>query len=289
MGSVVPTLLEIQTVMRRSLLDNGDSAVVGVLADLLEPPERLSIYRNTSHTALINALRLNFPAVQRLVGEDFFAAAADTFIAREPPQTAWLDLYGESFPQFLQSFEPATSLAYLPDVARLERAVGRALHAVDAEPLEYSQLLDIEPSAHGRLCFTPHPSVSLVLSPYPVDAIWRAVLTRDDAALAAIDLSIGAVWLLVERRVGEIEITRLGERRWKFTEALFTGHSLSAALAVADDLDAAAWLAAHLAAGHFSDFTLSDAESPLPRSTLNEQCQRPNVFGWGNRLAAPAI
>jgi hypothetical protein len=221
----------------------------------------LSIYYNTSRTALTNALRLNFPAVQRLVGEDFFAAAGDTFITREPPQTAWLDLYGESFPEFLQSFEPAASLTYLPDVARLERAVCHALHAVDAEPLEYSQLLDIEPSVRERLRFTPHPSVSLVFSPYPVDTIWRAVLARDDMALATIDLSAAAVRLLVERYDSEIKITEMGEPRWKFAKALFAGQSLSAALAAADDPDAPAWLAAHLTAGHFTDFALSNAEA----------------------------
>jgi Putative DNA-binding domain len=261
MRSAVPTLLEIQTAMWRGLLGNSDATIAATLSDALAPADRLSIYVNTSRTALTNALRLNFPAVQRLVGEDFFAAAADTFIAREPPQTAWLDLYGESFPEFLQCFEPAAVLIYLPDVARLERAVGRALHAVDAEPLEYSQLLDIAPSARGRVCFTPHPSVSLVFCPYPVDVIWRAVLARDDPALAAIDLSAGAVRLLVERRAGEVEVTRMDERQWKFAEALFTGHSLSTALAVADDPDAAAWLAAHLAAGHLSDFALSNTES----------------------------
>ena len=36
--------------------------------------------------ALTNTLRLNYPAVQRLVGEDFFAAAADIFITQEPPR-----------------------------------------------------------------------------------------------------------------------------------------------------------------------------------------------------------
>src|SRR6516162_2592409 len=175
MGFGVPTLLDIQTAMRRGLLDDGHARVAAILDDALAPADRLSIYRNTSRTALINALRLNFPAVQRLVGEDFFAAAADTFITREPPQTAWLDLYGESFPEFLQSFEPVASLTYLPDMARLERAVGHALHAIDAEPLEYSQLLGIEPSVQGRVRFTPHPSVSLVFSRYPVDVIWRSV------------------------------------------------------------------------------------------------------------------
>ena len=259
----MPTLLEVQTAMRCSLLGSGDAAVAPTLGDALTPADRLSVYRNTSRTALTNALRLNFPAVQRLVGKDFFAAAADAFITREPPHTAWLELYGEEFPEFLQCFEPATGLIYLPDVARLERAVGRALHAVDAKPLEYSQLLHIEASVQGRVRFIPHPSVSLVFSRYPVDAIWRAVLARDDVTLASIDLTGGAVRLLVERRAGEIEVARMDERQWKFAEALFTGHSLSAALAVADHPDATTWLAAHLAAGHFSDFTLSDSENPV--------------------------
>jgi putative DNA-binding protein len=127
MGSAVPTLLKIQTAMRRGLLDNSDTTVASTLGNILAPADRLSIYRNTSRIALTNALRLNFPAVHRLVGEDFFEAAADAFITREPPHTAWLDLYGESFPEFLRSFEPAAALLYLPDVARLERAVGRAL------------------------------------------------------------------------------------------------------------------------------------------------------------------
>ena len=94
-----------------------------------------------------------------------------------------------------------------------------------------------------------------------MDAIWRAVLARDDTALAAIDLSATAVRLLVERYDDEIKITQMGERRWKFAEALFAGQSLSGALAVADDPDAPAWLAAHLTAGHFTDFALSHAEA----------------------------
>jgi hypothetical protein len=263
MGSVVPTLLEVQTAMQRGLLDNDDATVAATLGDTLVPPDRLSIYRNTSRIAMTNALRLNFPAVQRLVGEDFFTAAADSFIAREPPHTAWLDFYGAGFPEFLQSFDPAASLIYLPDVARLERAVGRALHAVDAEPLEYSQLLRVEASVQGRLRFTPHPSASLVFSPYPVDAIWRAVLARDNPALATIDLSAGAVRLLVGRRAGELDVTRMDEQQCKFTEVLFAGDSLSTALVLADNPDAVAWLAMHFTAGHFTDFALGDAESSV--------------------------
>ena len=231
----MPTLLELQTAIRSHLLDDTAIAASALLDQALVAWDRLSIYRNTSRTTLIKALRLNFPPVERLVGEEFFAAAADSFVTQEPPGTAWLDLYGESFPEFLQSFEPAATLVYLADVARLEWRVSRALHAIDAEALNYSKLLNIEPSAQARLCFAAHPSVSLLSSPYPVDEIWRAVLARDDAAMAAIDLASGPVRLLIERRSGEVEITGLDQPRWTFAEALLTGKPLAAALEAAGD------------------------------------------------------
>jgi hypothetical protein len=260
----VPTLLELQTAIRSHLLDDTAIAASVLLDEALVPADRLNIYRNTSRTTLIKALRLNFPAVERLVGEEFFAAAADMFITQEPPGTAWLDLYGESFPKFLQGFETAAML-YLPDVARLEWRVSRALHAIDAEALDYRKLLNIDPSAQAYLCFASHPSVSLLSSPYPVDEIWRAVLARDDATTAAIALASGPTRLLIERRSGEVEVTRLDQPRWTFAEALLTGKPLAAALEAAGVPHATHWLAEHLAAGHFIDFQLEPARSVLEK------------------------
>jgi hypothetical protein len=245
--------------MRAHLLDDASPAVTAILAAALTPVDRVSIYRNTSRIALTNALRLNYPTVQCLVGEDFFAAAADIFIIKEPPRTAWLDVYGIGFPEFLQGFAPAAALRYLPDVARLERAVSRALHAADRETVTPVHLASIDPLAAGGLCFTPHPSVSLLSSDYPVDAIWRAVLARDDAAIAAIDLATGPISLLIERKAGGIEVTRIDEQRRRFAEALFAGRPLAVALETADTAEAPGWLAAHLAAGHFVSFATTEA------------------------------
>jgi hypothetical protein len=246
--------------MRRRLLDDAGPAADALLSEMLVPPDRVSIYRNTSRVALTNALRLNYPAVQRLVGEDFFAAAADTFIANVPPRMAWLDFYGIEFPEFLEGYGPAASLRYLPDTARLERAASRALHAADAERLAPAQLAKTAIADRARLSFVPHPTIGLVSSRYPVDAIWRAVLTDDDTALTAIDLNSGAVWLLIERDAGAVEVKRLDERRWRFAEALFAGRPLAAALEAADNVEAPVWLATHLTAGHFISFTVTEAE-----------------------------
>jgi hypothetical protein len=264
----VPTLREVQTAMRHGLLDDGGLAVAAVLADALTPADRLNIYRNTSRTTLTKALGLNFPAVRRLVGEEFFAAAADTFITREPPCSAWLDLYGQSFSEFLKGFEPAASLAYLPDVARLERAVGRALHAAAAAPLELSTLATLAASEQAQVCFTRHPSLSLMSSPYPVDAIWRAVMAGDEAAMATIDFGGGDVHLLIARYAGDVEVTRLERPKWLFAEALATGHSLASSLEAVGDPNATLWLAEQLAAGHFTDFELAVTPVAL-------ECERP--------------
>jgi hypothetical protein len=256
----VPSLREVQRAFRSSLVEREDGAAAAfVIGDGLEPARRLSIYRNTFVSNLTNALRLSYPAVHRLVGAEFFEGAAQIFVHKRPPVGAYLDEYGGEFAEFLARFPPAALLPYLPDVARLEWAVNRALHAPDVKPLEVAQLAHVDPAHHDRVRFVAHPAVSVLRVDYPVDAIWRAVLEQDDAALSAIDLAAGPVWLLVERTTGRVEVTRLDEHAWRFAAELFAGQLLGAALDTADGVDAPALLAEHIAAGRFIAFNLDAA------------------------------
>jgi hypothetical protein len=255
----VPTLLETQRAMRASLVDGDDAAATAMLAADVNA-DRLNIYRNTFVTGVTKALRLTYPAVHRLVGADFFEGAAAQFIAQHPPRAAYLDEYGADFPDFLRTFPPAASLVYLADVARLEWAVGRAIHAADVEPLDLARLAALSPEDQGGVRFIPHPSVGLLYADYPVDAIWRGVLNDDDAALAGVDLDAGPVHLLVERGAAGVEVSRLDERRWSFAAELCDGRLVEAAFAGAAGTTADALLAEHLAAGRFIDFCLAPPE-----------------------------
>jgi hypothetical protein len=263
----MPTLLEIQHAVRRSLVARDDAqAAVYIVADELLPEARLNIYRNTFIGALTTALRLSFPAVHRLVGGEFFESAARVFIEAGPPRSAYLDDYGTGFPEFLASFGPAASLPYLSGVARLEWAVSRALHASDEQAIDVSRLSEINPADHGRIAFVPHPSVGLVRADHPVDAIWRAVLAQDDAAMARIDLNAGPAWLLVQRQQSGIEVIGCTESAWRFASALCTSRPLQAAIDAAPDVEASILLAEHLAAGRFVDFTFIDPHGPTGAS-----------------------
>lgn len=260
MNPRMPSLHDVQRALRRSLLqrDDGEAATY-LVGDASMAVERLGVYRNTFASSLATALRLSFPAVGRLVGAEFFDGAARIFAHERPPRSANLDDYGAEFPNFLARFPPAASLAYMGDVARLEWAVNRALHAPDEEPLDVGRLADIPQTDHDRVRFMPHPSVSLLKADFPVDTIWRAVLGEDDSALAAIDPSAGPVWLMVQRFAAGVDVVRVDELAWRFTAALCAGHPLGSALDAASGIDAPALLADHLRAGRFIAFSLTDA------------------------------
>jgi putative DNA-binding protein len=257
----VPALRELQRVVYRSLVaHDDDNAAVYIHADGLAAAERLSIYRNTFLGTLTNALRLSYPAVDRLVGPEFFEALAQQYIEAEPPRGAYLDEYGAGFPEFLERFPAATSVPYLPDVARLEWVVSRALHALDATPLDVAALHEVVEGDHDRARFVPHPSLGLVRVNYPADTIWRAVLAQDDAALGTINPAKAPVWLLVQRLATGIDVKRLSEPAWRFTQALCAGWSLNAAVDFASDIDVASVLAEHLAAGRLIGFRVTELD-----------------------------
>jgi hypothetical protein len=250
----MPTLLELQQAMRGALL--GDIDISPMLADGIAL-DRLDIYRNTLMSGLTKTLRLSYPAVTRLVGADFFDGAAYRFVAAHPPQAAYLDAYGGGFPGFLRCFAPAASLVYLAEVARLESAVNRALHAPDVEPLDLIALAAIDPAEQAGVRFVAHPSISLIRADYPVDTIWRAVLTRDDETLTSLDLDSGTIYLLIERRTSGVEVVRLAQPAWRFLADLCAGQPIRAAIDPAADFDFTIALGEHLRAGRFVAFELT--------------------------------
>ncbi|RKE25217.1 putative DNA-binding protein [Paraburkholderia sp. BL23I1N1] len=268
MTTYAPTLLELQRAVRSDLLGLADGGAADyVIPEGLTPQARLAIYRNTANSTLLKALQLSYPAVQALVGEEFFEGAARLFIGQCPPSHAQLDSYGATFPDFLAQMPEAVSLDYLPDTARLEWAVTEVLHAPDARPLDLPRLGQLNDDGLKSVRFVPNPVVRLLQSAYPVDVIWRAVLTRDDGALAAIRLSAGPVWLHVFRSTAGVEVRQIAEWQWRFATALFAGCPLQDVLPEAPHGEAHRWLASLLASGCFIDVcTSNDACGPTTGS-----------------------
>ena len=255
-------LLELQRGMRTALLTGADPPPSTVIGGALTAAARVGIYRNNVLGNLTGALRLTFPAVERLVGADFFAAAAAGFVCKAPPTSADLYEYGAEFPAFLAGFEPAQGLAYLPDVARLEWAVNRALHACVTPALAADALIGVPEQHRAGLRFMAHPSLSLLALGHPAKAIWEAVLGEDvetrASALAAIEIAAPGDVLAVLQGADGLALLRLSPTAYDLAHALIDGHSLADALDLVPPEDAAPLLGGFITHGFFGRCDLSE-------------------------------
>ncbi|WP_168880109.1 DUF2063 domain-containing protein [Rhizobium sp. P28RR-XV] len=245
--------LATQTEFAAALIDSDLAVPKGLTAwSGPEPARRFGVYRNNVAIGLISALASRFPAAERIVGEEFFAAMAQEFVRLHPPRSPLLLAYGDDFPDFAEDFEPAREIPYLPNVMRLEAARGHAYHAADATPLNAALLANIEPAGLADLAFVPHPSASIVRCAHPAVTIW-AMNTGE------IELADIADWTaedaLVVRPEMIVEVHRLPPGGAVFLERLFAGADLGSAfetsLAEAADFDLSANLAGAFTAGAF--------------------------------------
>jgi hypothetical protein len=252
----MPALLELQRAFAASLLSADDEAIGCHIADDgFRPGERLDIYRNTCRSTLIETLRMTYPAVDRLVGSDFFATVAGWFVESHPARSAYLNEYGGGFGDFLAGLEATSSVPYLADVARFEWALSIAANAADVAPLGTGALLAVMPEDHAKLVFEPHPSLSLLALAHPADHIADAVLSGDEAAMAEVDLSSAPVRLVVHRGPAGLEAQRLDARDYEFFARLCAGECLGALVEICGD-NAPRLLADQLAKGRLNTFSV---------------------------------
>ncbi len=194
------------------------------------PAKRFGVYRNNVSGALVEALAVRYPVVQRLVGEEFFRAMARDYALRNLPRSPVLIYYGADFPDFIAGFESASSLPYLADVARLDSAHWESYHAHDATPVPQGAFASLDPATLANVAFEFLPSVRILSSPHPIVAIWRT--NTEDAAVQPVDLAI-AEDALVARPEMSVEVRMLPAGATVFLSALRDGKSLGEAAGAA--------------------------------------------------------
>jgi hypothetical protein len=233
----MPAWRDVQTAFGAAMLGEdpaGPEAALALLvcADGLSTGARLRIYRHHVLTTLTDVLRSAYPVVARLVGDGFFAYAADRYVRTHPPAGPCLFEYGDALPGFLAIFPPCRPLGYLPDVARLEWALHAAAHAPDTPALDPGPLRRLPPAAAARLVVRFNPSVSLLASRWPVDRIWRANQPDADPG-ATVDLGEGGVSLEARRLDDEPVFRALPPGAFALRRALADGRPLADAAGVA--------------------------------------------------------
>jgi len=200
-----------------------------------EGGDRIAIYRNSVRANYRKALGATYRVVSQLVGEPFFHAAVDAYVRAAPSTGGDLNVYGETFADFLATYPHAKDLPYLPDVARLEWAIDEAGRAADADGTPEAildALATIPAERITTLGFALDPSCRLLTSTYPVLRIWQ-VHQPGFAGDMAVAFDAATDRLIVRREAGVLSILRLSPGDFALLRALAGGGDLATALGAA--------------------------------------------------------
>ena len=256
----MPALAERLKGFSAALLDPRAAVPPGLVGPDGEPSaRRYAVYRNNAVVGLTDALKANYPAVCRIVGDEFFEAMAQVFLRSEPPSSPILIAYGSGFPAFIAGFAPAARLPYLPDVARLEWLWLEAYHSAEAKSLGAEALAGVHADQAVNVQFELHPTLRLLRSSYPVLTIWQ--MNAADGVPGPVDFSKGGDDVLFLRPEAEVTIRSMPPGAIEFLQALKEQKTLGAATLVALDaepaFDLASNIAGLIAAGAFTDWRIN--------------------------------
>lgn len=250
----------------------SDDCDAGVASLLAQPG--FAVYRNTVMKGCIDALQANYPAVTRLVGEEWMRAAAAVFASRHRPSSPLMLDYGAAFDDFLAGFEPADELPYLPGVARLDRCWTEAHGARDEAPIGADRVAALAHADLERAVLQPHASARWAwFDGQPIFTIWsrnRQDNTRQDNTGQDSTDESEIAWhgegALVVRPFDRVEFIELGRAEVAFLDACAAGKTLSdaamAALAADGAVDLSQTMARLLAAGAFGRIVIERPENP---------------------------
>lgn len=264
-GPAMPDRDRLEDAFAAALLDPGRQRPQGVKGPgAKRADKRFDVYRNNVVSSLVGVLADIYPAVHRIVGDGFFRAMARLHVDEEPPRSRLMHEYGAGFPAFLERFEPARAMPYLPDVARIERAWLDAYHAADAGLLDAQALSEVPPEELAETRFIAHPAMRVLRSAHAANTIFAANRAQGD--VGPIDASLPEDTLITRPRY-EVDARALPPGAAAFLSALRDGVPLgeAAALGAADAearggaFDLPANIGGMIASGAFTGLRRPDA------------------------------
>jgi hypothetical protein len=155
---------------------------------------RLGIYSDGYCSRLIEALQANFPALAKLLDEDF-AALGTAYVRANDSTFRSIRYYGAGLADFLAEHADYAQAPILAELARWEWAMTEVFDAADEAPLAPSVFSQIEPSRWGDLQFRFHPSVRRLDLKWNAPQMWKALTEEAERPQAAV-LDEPVPWLL---------------------------------------------------------------------------------------------
>lgn len=228
---------------------------------VLEPIDRVNIYRNNTEQTRVRALSEIYPMTVGIIGTRFFNMLGHRYSGSHPA-THWdLNQYGREFPQFIAEqttgFDGLAELPYLGELGHLEWLLHQSYYAVNSTefPLEQFSGLDSASQQACRLLLSP--SVGLINTDWPLYDLWQH--WQQGALPNALEALSATEYLCVSKDRHRPTITLISREQYLLLSKL--SHTSLVALATQPELASALKaLPEYMAKGWIADYCLLGAD-----------------------------
>jgi hypothetical protein len=228
------SLIDLQAEIARAIVSADFTSLPEALAGRGHPLPRLRIHQRHYETSLTAALAGKFPATAWLMGEDLLAMAAREFVHAHPPSRPCIAEYGVEFPEFIANYVHG-SVPYLRSFAELERCISEVAIAIEAPPLQWTEISSTSLDCLLQSGLTMQPGIRYVRSQWPVDELMSVHLAAE--APDEFVLSATSIRLEIRGARGEFGMMRLSPAVFIFRNALHRGGSIAYAADCALECD----------------------------------------------------
>ena len=133
----------------------------------------LEIYQRNLTANATNALKITFPTVLKLIGDDVFTYAVTQLIKQDPPSAGDWGLWGERFPVVLKYLGALQAFPYVADIATLDFLLHQSARDKDSE-LDMNSISLLASCELDELRIVLNPALQLLTSEFPVVDIYNA-------------------------------------------------------------------------------------------------------------------
>jgi hypothetical protein len=142
----------------------------------LSAAQRLDIYANMYFYRILDAIKEDFPAIVKLVGDVEFHNLITRYLIKHPPTHFSLRNAGQHLSRFLEKYPLRAKFPYLSDLAKLEWSLVNSFDAKNAEILSTADCAKLKPHQWAHLRLKLVPSFQLEELNYPVDTLRENLL-----------------------------------------------------------------------------------------------------------------
>ncbi|HEX4044038.1 MAG TPA: DNA-binding domain-containing protein [Gammaproteobacteria bacterium] len=220
-------LHDLQQLFIDGLIGKNQVIIEHIRADkTLSAAAHLAIYQSSCIGVLQKALTDVYPVCHKLVGADFFIGMITEYIYHHPSYSPNLSEYGEHLADFILTVEPAKSVPYLSDVARLEWAWHQISDADHQYKTDLSKLAEHAVLFKEKLIFSLPEKSTLLTSIYPIHEIWQANQENFDGDQTIVLPNNAQFYYLIWRKELIMRIDLLSLAEWQILSWMQAKHTL---------------------------------------------------------------